>query len=72
MAEIPGIEKPEIQALPQIADRMTFIYPEHCKLNRQDGAITGMDESVRKDHSGFAGFRSSTVTPFGVRSPLLK
>ena len=45
MAEIPGIEKPEIQALPQIADRMTFIYLEHCKLNRQDGAITVMDET---------------------------
>ncbi|HAG12997.1 MAG TPA: type I-E CRISPR-associated endonuclease Cas1 [Ruminococcus sp.] len=45
MAEIPGIEKPEIQALPQISDRMTFIYLEHCKLNRQDGAITVMDET---------------------------
>ena len=38
------MEKPEIQALPQIADRMTFIYLEHCKLNRQDGAITVADE----------------------------
>lgn len=45
MAEIPGIEKPEIQALPQISDRMTFIYLEHCKLNRQDGAITVIDET---------------------------
>ncbi len=38
------MEKPEIQALPQIADRMTFIYLEHCKLNRQDGAITVADD----------------------------
>ena len=44
MTTLPGIEKPEIQALPQIADRMTFIYLEHCKLNRQDGAITITDE----------------------------
>lgn len=27
MAEIPGIIRPELQALPQIADRMTF--PKH-------------------------------------------
>ncbi len=45
MADIPGMAKPEIQALPQIADRMTFIYLEHCKLNRQDSAITVMDEN---------------------------
>ena len=44
MQNVPGMEKPEIQALPQIADRMTFIYLEHCKLNRQDGAITVADE----------------------------
>ncbi len=25
MAEIPGILRPELQALPQIADRMTFL-----------------------------------------------
>lgn len=44
MSDVPGIQKPELQALPQIADRMTFIYLEHCKLNRQDGAITVIDE----------------------------
>ena len=44
MQNVPGMEKPEIQALPQIADRITFIYLEHCKLNRQDGAITVADE----------------------------
>lgn len=36
--------KPGIQSLPQISDRMTFIYLEHCKLNREDGAITVTDE----------------------------
>lgn len=44
MAEIPGIIRPELQALPQIADRMTFLYLEHCVLNRQDGAITATDD----------------------------
>ncbi len=36
--------RPELQALPQISDRMTFIYLEHCVLNRQDGAITVTDD----------------------------
>lgn len=44
MAEIPGMIRPELQALPQIADRMTFLYLERCVLNRQDGAITVTDE----------------------------
>ena len=44
MSEIPGMIKPDIQDLPQISDRMTFIYLEHCKINRDDSAITVMDE----------------------------
>ena len=44
MAELPGIIRPELQALPQIKDRMTFLYLEHCTLGRQDGAITVTDE----------------------------
>lgn len=43
MPDIPGMEKPELQALPQIRDRMTFLYLEHCLVNRQDGAITVTD-----------------------------
>lgn len=35
-----GMLRPELQALPQIRDRMTFLYLEHCKLNREDSAIT--------------------------------
>lgn len=45
MSDIPGLVRPELQALPQIADRMTFLYLEHCKLNRADGAITLTDEN---------------------------
>jgi len=44
MAEIAGMIKPELQALPQISDRMTFLYLEHCKINRQDSAITVLNE----------------------------
>ena len=44
MADIPGMIRPELQALPQIRDRMTFVYLERCVLNRQDSAITVTDE----------------------------
>lgn len=44
MSDIPGMVKPELQALPQIADRMTFLYLERCVLNRQDSAITVTDD----------------------------
>ena len=45
MAEIPGMIRPSVQSLPQIGDRMTFLYFEHCKLNRADSAITVTDEN---------------------------
>ena len=44
IAEIPGMIRPDIQDLPQISDRMTFIYLEHCKINRQDSVITVLDD----------------------------
>lgn len=44
MHEVAGIKKPDLQALPQIRDRMTFLYLERCKINREDGAITIHDE----------------------------
>lgn len=43
-AELPGIKRPDLQTLPQVKDRMTFLYLEHCTLGRQDGAITVTDE----------------------------
>ena len=43
-SNIPGMEKPEIQELPQIGDRMSFLYLEHCQLNREDSAILVRDE----------------------------
>ncbi len=44
MAEIPGMQRPEIQTLPQIRDRITYLYLEKCVINRQDSAITVTDE----------------------------
>ncbi len=38
-----GMIKPELKELPQISDRMTFIYLEHCVVNREDSAIKVTD-----------------------------
>ena len=40
-----GLKKADLQALPRVQDRMTFLYLEHCKINRNDGAITAQDET---------------------------
>lgn len=44
MTDIPGMEKAGLQALPQMQDRITFLYLEHCQLSREDSAITARDE----------------------------
>ena len=44
MTQPPGMIRPELQALPRIQDRMTFLYLEHCQLNREEGAIAVRDE----------------------------
>ena len=49
MKEIPGIIRPELQQLPQVKDRMTFLYLERCKLNRRDGAIEVIDDDGTVD-----------------------
>jgi len=43
MARFSGIINPEIKSLPQIKNRMSFLYLEHCTVSRQDGAITVTD-----------------------------
>lgn len=43
MTEQSGIERPELQELPVISDRMTFIYLEHCRISREDGAVSVKD-----------------------------
>lgn len=43
MKEIPGIERPQLQALPTVRERISFLYLERCLVNRQDSAITVTD-----------------------------
>lgn len=38
-----GIEKPALSELPTISDRITFLYIEHCRISREDGALTVKD-----------------------------
>jgi CRISPR-associated protein Cas1 len=40
---LPGAKKPELQELPQIRDRISFLYLERCVINREDNAITVTD-----------------------------
>ena len=43
MNEQNGVKKPLLTELPVISDRMTFIYLEHCRISREDGAVTVRD-----------------------------
>lgn len=44
MKKIPGAKKPELQELGRVNDRITFLYLEHSRINRQDSAIVAADE----------------------------
>ena len=39
-----GAEKPELMELPQIRDRISFLYLERCVVNREDSSITVTDK----------------------------
>ena len=39
-----GARKTELPELPRIDDRVTFVYIEHAKINRQDSAVTVTDQ----------------------------
>ena len=39
-----GAKKPELQELPQIKERMSFLYIEHSVINKADSAITVTDQ----------------------------
>lgn len=45
MADNYGMIKPELELLPQIKDRMTFIYLERCRISRHDSAIKVIDDT---------------------------
>lgn len=63
MDEMPGMIRPDLQALPQVKDRMTFLYLEHCTLGRQDGAITVTDE--KRDRSDPGGWHLGAAAGAG-------
>lgn len=42
---IPGMEKPDLQDLPQVSDRLSFLYLEHCQISREDSAILVRDKN---------------------------
>ena len=64
MDEMPGMIRPDLQALPQVKDRMTFLYLEHCTLGRQDGAIT-----VTKEKGGLPPPRGDIRVRWVGRAP---
>lgn len=43
MADVPGVRPPEISEVLRASDRLTFIYVEHCVVNRDANAITATD-----------------------------
>ena len=71
MDEMPGMIRPDLQALPQVKDRMTFLYLEHCTLGRQDGAITVTDEKgvVSIPAAGISVLLLGPGTPACTESP---
>ena len=41
---ISGIKKPDLQTIPRVTDKISFLYLDQCIINRQDGAITVTDD----------------------------
>ncbi len=39
-----GADKPEIQELPRISERLSFIYLEDCKVSREDSGLVSVDK----------------------------
>jgi len=44
MADKHGARKAELNELLRIEDRITFIYIEHAKINREDSALVVIDK----------------------------
>ena len=65
MAEMPGMIRPDLQALPQVKDRMTFLYLELAQACGQmlDGTfprIRGGDPLMVKAKAAYAAFSPHT------------
>ena len=51
-----GAKKTSLKELPKISDRVSYIYIEHAKINRQDSAITVLtDKGMVKIHAAMIG-----------------
>jgi CRISPR-associated protein Cas1 len=37
---MPGADRPEIQELPRISERLSYVYLEHCSISRSDSGLT--------------------------------
>ena len=59
MAEMPGMIRPDLQALPQVRNRMTFLYLE---LAQACGQM--LDETFPRTRGGDPGL--PCAVPFGV------
>ena len=65
MAEMPGMIRPDLQALPQVKDRMTFLYLELAQACGQmlDGTFPRTSggaprrQTVRQKKTGFSPHR---------------
>lgn len=42
--QLRGAKKTKLHELPQIADRVSYIYVEHARINRKDSAVTVIDK----------------------------
>ena len=65
MAEMPGMIRPDLQALPQVRDRMTFLYLELAQACGQmlDGTfprIRGGDPNIKRVIGAHWGFSPHT------------
>ena len=65
MAEMPGMIRPDLQALPQVKDRMTFLYLELTQACVQmlDGTfprIRGGDPTAQHSNGGAEDFSPHT------------
>ena len=40
---ISGLDKPELQDLPRISERLSFVYLEYCRVDRKDGAVEAVN-----------------------------
>ncbi|TPF85699.1 CRISPR-associated protein Cse1 [Bifidobacterium sp. UTCIF-37] len=43
MNAVPGVRPPSLPSLVRVQDRLTFLYAEHCVVNRADNAVTITD-----------------------------